>query len=52
MYPVNYVSVDDDPGISVDIGGNQKLKASLSDGEDQTVEEVHLDSGIAVVHVV
>ena len=47
--PFDYVAVDDNLGIAVNIRGHQKLQTALADREYQTVERVQLDARAALV---
>ena len=47
---VDYISVNDNLGIAVDVRWNDQLKASFLDREKHSVEEVKLDTGFAFVH--
>ena len=46
------VPVDVDPGVGVDIGGDQDLEAPLLHGEEQPVERGQPDAAVAVVDAV
>lgn len=46
------ISVDDDAGVALDVGGYQNLGALLSDSKHNPVEEIQLDTCISFILVV
>ena len=43
------VPVDQDLGIAVDVSGYEHLQGTLSDGEHESCQQIHLDSGVCLV---